>query len=283
MSKKPKKVGIRYDMSGVYTLRDFANRNANDPKFYANINAAADQLERRIVSSPKAYGRYPQYPTDVKLVQQALSQYQSNPGKYAKAAYIPSENGYKPLDPNDSSGPDWKCNRFVADMVIAAGGDYPVHRYGDYRDMDPRGNLPATAEEVYANGNLKGMRSIDAKEARVGDIISFPGHIGIYLGNGVYVSAKEGGVEITKVPWDQSPRFRRVEERVNQRSHNSTDNNYSLQNVSSDPQLNQTINNNLSKAMENLKLTKEEQVKQPDSIKDTQELMTSTTQKQHFL
>jgi hypothetical protein len=196
------------------TLRDMASKES-DPKFARDLYSAADQLERTARSSTERLYGFPRYSVGLSAAIRGLQQYKENPGVYAPGSYIGSNGDFRALDPNDSNGADNKCNRFVADMIVAAGGSYPV------RGSVWPGRYPASAEEIYSKNNTEGMRSISAKEAKVGDIISFPGHIGIYLGNGVYVSARGSGVEVSRVPWNQNPRFLRPDQRVSQRAENT--------------------------------------------------------------
>jgi NlpC/P60 family len=242
-----RRIRSRYSaaISAADTIRSVAKQNEFDLKFVRNLNAAADQLEKTAKASPLFYG-YPQYSVGLSAAIKGLQEYRDNPGQYAPGAYIGANGQFRALDPSD--GADNKCNRFVADMIVAAGGVYPV------RGNLIKGTYPASAEEVYTNDNIEGMRSISAKDAKVGDIISFAGHIGIYLGNGVYISARSNGVEVSEVPWEQNPKFKRCNERVNQRAQNSNNSGDETQNVSLSQQNQQTdgtLTNN-SEPLENL-------------------------------
>jgi hypothetical protein len=144
---------------------------------------------------------------------QALEIWSGNPSDFATTTSLPSRYGMGSLDANDSNGADYKCNRFVAEVASAAGFGFPIRGWSKY---------PISAQEIYSNGIANTTR-VNAKDAKIGDIISFDGHVGIYLGNGLYASARNftdylgrqvsDGVQITRVPWGQNPRVYRMNER----------------------------------------------------------------------
>jgi cell wall-associated NlpC family hydrolase len=129
---------------------------------------------------------------------------------YATTARLEPQVGLTGLDPNDSNGSDNKCNFFVAIAAARAGVKLPIT--GRWN------KTPLSAETLYNNPPTDYLTSVSPKDAKIGDIISFSGHIGIYLGNGLYVSARNSenrpgsqtgnGLQITRVPWDGAKIYR---------------------------------------------------------------------------
>jgi NlpC/P60 family len=189
-------------------------KNTNDPSsrnFGRDIDAVNRSIDKisRIPESARTPGQ--------KAALKALEIWRDEPTAYAYTADVPARSGMGRLDPNDSNGSDLKCNRFVAEVFTQSGTGYPI------RGRNPLNRTPLSAETMYNEASITGMSNIDPKNAQIGDIICFSGHVGIYLGNGVYVSAHvtssrygnqvADGVEIHRVPWNQQPKFRRMDSR----------------------------------------------------------------------
>jgi cell wall-associated NlpC family hydrolase len=137
----------------------------------------------------------------------ALEIWADTPAGYASTADIPARYGMGRLDPKDNNGADLKCNRFVAEVAATSGSPFPLS------GTNPFNRTPVSAENLYEKETIPYMSNVVAKDAKIGDVISFPGHVGIYLGNSTYISARhstdffgnqvEDGVQIHKVSWDQ--------------------------------------------------------------------------------
>jgi NlpC/P60 family len=189
-------------------------KNSNkleDKNFGRNVDVVKRSVEK--ISTIPESSRTP----GQKAALKALETWVSNPTAYASSANIPAEYGMGRLDPNDDNGNDLKCNRFVANMAASTGTPFPI------RGLNPFNRTPISAEDLYTKESVSGMSNIDSKNAKVGDIICFSGHVGIYLGNGVYISARHSneytgtqasdGVQVTKVDWSKNPKFRRMDSR----------------------------------------------------------------------
>lgn len=56
-------------------------------------------------------------------------------------------------------------------------------------------NLPHSSGGIYSQGTV-----VSASEAQAGDVIYWPGHVAIYMGDGTMVSAESEGVGVQQVP-----------------------------------------------------------------------------------
>lgn len=56
-------------------------------------------------------------------------------------------------------------------------------------------NLPHSSGAIYSQGTV-----VSASEAQAGDVIYWPGHVAIYMGDGTMVSAESEGVGVQQVP-----------------------------------------------------------------------------------
>lgn len=218
------------------------SRRSEDPYgkvFAANLNIVNRSIDK--ISKIPVNERTP----GQKVALEALGYWANNPAAYARTADIPARYGMGRLDP--SNGIDYKCNRFIAEAAAVSGSPFPLS------GTNPFNRTPVSAENLYLQESIPYMSNVSAKDAKIGDIISFSGHVGIYLGNGVYVSAREStvfygrqvpdGVQITKVPWDEQPKFRRLDGRQASLNENSNPEAQSQITVA-DGQVNQQYSNN---------------------------------------
>ncbi|HWB03827.1 MAG TPA: hypothetical protein VG796_12445 [Verrucomicrobiales bacterium] len=119
-----------------------------------------------------------------------------------------------------------KCNKLVADAYAAGAGcglstgtgwydtgtgtGWPAMRDGDSIWPPQANDLANPAKNIRSLTNARNLRSGDAKaEPELGDIIAFPleggaGHTGLYLGKNLIVSAKETGIEVHPLEYEQS-------------------------------------------------------------------------------
>lgn len=204
------------------SLRQLANEtgNSTDPtsRNFSRDVRVVEQSVARIQAKPPS-----QRTKGEATALRALEYWSSSPGSFATTTTRPAGNGMAELSATDSNGPDLKCNRFVAEVATEAGFAFPLK-------LGWNGYNPKTAEKIYTDG-IPNTTTVNARDAKVGDIISFSGHVGIYLGNGLYASARystdrlgnqvSDGVQVTRVPWGSSPKIYRMRE--NQLSSNSTD------------------------------------------------------------
>ncbi len=190
------------------------SRRSTDPSsnnFATNLDVVNRSVDRifKIPANARTPGQ--------RAALKALEIWTGTPTDYASTADIPARYGMGRLDPNDNSKNDLKCNRFVAEVAATSGSPFPLSGY------NPFNRTPVSAENLYQQESIPYMSNVNPKEAKIGDMISFPGHVGIYLGNSVYISARhstdfpgnqvEDGVQITKVKWEQQPKFRRLDGR----------------------------------------------------------------------
>ncbi|NJM48886.1 MAG: hypothetical protein HC860_24205 [Alkalinema sp. RU_4_3] len=169
-------------------------------------------------------------PNNLRALTWGLFKWATKPAAYSTEAYIPSD-GYAVREFKGSPGNGIStCNRFVGDAyamganvgygVNGKGGTYPT---GEPAWFDPRPGYPVDANELSsdkaATGVLTNLPRTD--NPKLGDIISFApdysdteptGHTGLFLGNGIYISARQGtpfggqvvnGIMITVIPSKQ--------------------------------------------------------------------------------
>jgi NlpC/P60 family len=201
---------IRESLSKLSQEAKSSNK-LEDKNFGRNVDVVKRSVEK--ISNIPEGSRTP----GQKAALKALETWVSNPTSYASSANIPAEYGMGRLDPNDSNGNDLKCNRFVANMAAGTGTPFPI------RGNNPFNRTPMSAEDLYTKESVSGMSNVAPKDAKVGDVICFSGHVGIYLGNSVYISARNSneytgaqvsdGVQVTKVDWSKNPKFRRMDGR----------------------------------------------------------------------
>jgi hypothetical protein len=205
------------------SLRQLASEtgSSNDPtstNFSRDVRVI-DQSVARILAKPVS-----QRTKGETTALRALEYWSSSPDSFATTTTRPATNGMAELSATDKNGADLKCNRFVAEVATEAGFGFPLK-------LGWNGNNPRTAEKIYTDG-IPNTTTVDAKNAKIGDIISFSGHVGIYLGNGLYASARSStdrlgnqvtdGVQITRVPWNSTPPPKIYRMKENQLSSNST-------------------------------------------------------------
>jgi cell wall-associated NlpC family hydrolase len=229
------------EIATVFSLHNLADeaRKSNKPgakEFASRVDKAASELREKLKATKSS--NPDDYPTNLRATMGALKIWRNNPSSYAYTARIEAENGVGTLDPNDrpEANGDYKCNRFVGDAFVKSGAalGYSYDGLGGYRyPTYGRGSIyPVSANDVYDQKNISNMRSITTQFAKMGDIIAFPSadanssaHIGIYLGNNIYISAHKteakdrygnqvaDGIEIGNVPWgkytEKKPKFRR--------------------------------------------------------------------------
>jgi cell wall-associated NlpC family hydrolase len=144
----------------------------------------------------------------------------NNPDNYSSQKIAKGYNGLRDIEAGSA-----KCNVFVGDTYAVGGeigygdGRYPIRRPA------VKFWLPATplsANDLQNPANRINKFPITSNP-KIGDIISFPphgneddGHTGIYLGYGLYMSARAGvhpgsgvqtenGVMISRIPYNDYP------------------------------------------------------------------------------
>jgi cell wall-associated NlpC family hydrolase len=208
------------------------SRRSTDPSsnnFATNLDVVNRSVDK--ISRIPANARTPGQRAALK----ALEIWTGTPTEYASTADIPARYGMGRLDPNDDNKADLKCNRFVAEVAATSGSPFPLS------GRNPYNRTPVSAENLYQQESIPYMSNVNPKEAKIGDVISFPGHVGIYLGNSVYISARystdfsgnqvEDGVQITKVKWEQEPKFRRLDGRqasIDENNNSETQDHYAV-------------------------------------------------------
>jgi hypothetical protein len=217
----------------IRKLRELAEQAKSEPgggKFAKDVNTLADRLEAQIKSTPSGRTLGLKYDTNLSATLRALEIWVDNPTKYSYTADLQASEGVG--KPGQNS---FKCNYFVGAVFTGSraargysvGGSEPF-TYPMYGN--PLNRYPVSANDIYS-GKVTNMFSIDSRYAKIGDIVSFPqadetnsrssAHVGIYLGDGLYISAHRtnsrfgnqvsDGVEISRVDWGKNPRFKRFE------------------------------------------------------------------------
>lgn len=122
---------------------------------------------------------------------------------------------------------DLKCNKFVADAYAAGAGcglaigtdwhsagdgtGWPAMRAGDSIWPPQANDLANPSKNLRSLTNARPLRQPEEPKAapELGDIIAFPessgsGHVGLYLGKDLIITAKETGVEIHPLAYEQA-------------------------------------------------------------------------------
>jgi NlpC/P60 family len=211
----------------LYELAEQAKKEPNGDKFAKSISTLITSLKIQIQSSSPS-----KYPTNLTATLKALEIWTNAPSKYAKSAPLYGNESVIALKPDT-----YKCNRFVSDVFTESGAargySYEGSETFSYptAGSNPLSHYPVSANTIYDRHSVSNMSSIDPRKAKIGDIIAFPSrdeedpnisaHVGIYLGNGLYISAHQtssrfgrqvsDGVEISPVPWGEIPRFKRFQ------------------------------------------------------------------------
>ena len=122
---------------------------------------------------------------------------------------------------------DLKCNKLVADAYAAGAGcglakgtdwhspgdgtGWPAMKSGDSLWPPQANDLANQSKNLRSLTNARPLRQAGEPKAapELGDIIAFPessgsGHVGLYLGKDLIITAKETGVEIHPLAYEQS-------------------------------------------------------------------------------
>jgi hypothetical protein len=214
-------------------LAEQAKNQAGGAKFAKSVNTLAERLKDRIQASTPS-----KYDTNLQATLKALETWVNKPSKYAYSAALDGNKDVVRLN----SG-TYKCNRFISDTFTESGaargyfydnGEKPSEsNQFSYptSGSNPFSHYPISANDLYDRDQGSNMSSIDSRKAKIGDIVAFPSadetnsafsaHVGIYLGDGLYISAHEtksrfgkqvsDGVEISPVDWNKNPRFKRFQ------------------------------------------------------------------------
>ncbi len=211
----------------LYELAEQAKKEPKGGEFAKNVNTLITSLKFQIQSSSPS-----RYPTNLKATLRALEIWTYAPSKYARSAALHGNESVVALDIKT-----YKCNRFISDVFTESGAakgySYEGSEAFSYptAGSNPFSHYPVSANTIYDRHSVANMSSVDPRRAKIGDIIAFPSddeenpnrsaHVGIYLGSGLYISAHENdspkgrqvsdGVEISPVPWEQIPRFKRFQ------------------------------------------------------------------------
>jgi hypothetical protein len=214
-------------------LAEQAKNQAGGAKFTKSVNTLADRLKDRIQASAPS-----KYDTNLQATLKALETWVNQPSKYARSVALDGNKDVVRLDPKT-----YKCNRFISDTFTESGAARGYfHDNGEKPSesnqfsyptsgSNPFSHYPISANDLYDRDQGPNMSSIDSRKAKIGDIVAFPSrdetnsafsaHVGIYLGDGLYISAHEtesrfgkqvsDGVEISPVDWSKNPRFKRFQ------------------------------------------------------------------------
>jgi hypothetical protein len=215
---------LPYEAKIINSLYDLANKveKANDSATAEKIRQSAKDLADQIRNA-KVNG----YSSNLKATLGGLDLWVNNYNKYAYT----SEVGEDYARGIGTVGKDqWKCNRFVADAMLRRGAAVGTTKEGGstsnrYRypaaGNNPSNYYPVSAEDLVSSKPIDNTKIIPTKDGKMGDIVGIPpGHCGIYLGNGLYVSATTAvsiggqvadGVKIGKLDFKKKPVFRRFE------------------------------------------------------------------------
>jgi len=188
-----------------------------DAKLASDIHALKSDIEKEI----EAIAVGANDPPELKAVLWAVQTWEKDPAKYSKLGDISSA-----LPIRDLESGTYKCNRFVADAygVGASRGFAPHGKGGAYPVGETKlfwYGYPPSANEL---GNtvlvLPNLYAVPQESSRLGYVIAFPnpagiGHSGVFLGRGLYISARNGsapaaklqvadGVQITRIPSERA-------------------------------------------------------------------------------
>ncbi len=144
-------------------------------------------------------------------------------GLYAKAVHGPHLEG----SVTSFGAGDLKCNKLVADAYAAGAGcglstgdswydegtgtGWPAKRDGASLWPPVANDLANPTKNLRSLTNARELRAAGEEKAQpeLGDLICFPaemgsGHVGLYLGKNLIVSAKETGIEIHPLEYEQA-------------------------------------------------------------------------------
>jgi hypothetical protein len=197
--------------------------------------SAVEQSRNQWFTAVRSYNDTNTIPNELKALTWGLFKWAKMPGEYANTVTIPS-GGYAVRDFKGTPGnPVSTCNRFVGDAyAMGAGVGYGVNgKNGTYPTgeptfLDPRPGYPVDANELSSDKTATGVLTNLPRtyNPKFGDIISFApdysdpdptGHTGLFLGNGIYISARRGpslgnqvsdGIMITAIPSGHSILYR---------------------------------------------------------------------------
>jgi hypothetical protein len=232
----------------IQALTDLVNQSQNE-KMMGARDFAKDvskfKLELILLLNAAIPGHYS---ANLQATLGALKIWVETPKKYAELATIEAENGVGKLDTKNGTVIQYKCNRFVGDVFVKSGvaDGYGYYGVGSAYNYPTYGNpakviYPVGANLLASKKYIPNMEIVNSTiNGKMGDIIAFPvpsendtAHVGIYLGNNIYISARlnhnntaygnqvSDGVEITRVPWGRytgelKPVFRRFNDRRKQ-------------------------------------------------------------------
>jgi RHS repeat-associated protein len=157
----------------------FRDRSSSDPSSKALL-ALEDNLSRTI----DAVSPMDDDPRNLRITIWALKKWLT-PEEYSRYNTLPGSDGLQPVGTGD------KCNRFVGDAYAMGGGigygsgyGYPVRN----SFKKPGTYYPYSADDTAPGQSVPHFP--ETSNPRLGDIVVFPGHIGIYLSPDLYISAR---------------------------------------------------------------------------------------------
>ena len=181
------------------------------------VKSALDVVRKAIDEVPEGQSD----PAPLKALLYALKQYADDPEQYAFARKCPQRKGSISGYPENT----WKCNKLVADCYAAGAGVGLSTKTGEPgypANKDESGTWGPQANDLARKGgNLRSLTDardikskgsngqIDPKSVpQSGDIVAYPnpggyGHSSIYIGDGIVVAAKTGGVRLETVKYEQ--------------------------------------------------------------------------------